>query len=97
MASISPPRPVPRGEFTETIDALRGYIRARGPLTRQAADMLGGTVEALHRDGRSHVVLDLSDVDLADPACLDELAAIANRLRATGGRLTLLGAPASPT
>jgi hypothetical protein len=82
MASVSPPRtpPTPRDEFTETIDAQRGCIRARGCLTRQAADMLAGIVEALHRD-------------VADPAGLDELDVLRNRLRAAGGHLTVLGAP----
>ncbi len=95
MASVSPPRtpPTPRGEFTETIDAQRGCIRACGCLTRQAADMLAGIVEALHRDGHSSILLDLSAVDVADPAGLDELDALRNRLRAAGGHLTVLGAP----
>ena len=95
MASVSPvrPRSASRGEFTETIDALRGCIRGRGALTRHAAGMLAGTVEALPRGGRSQVVLDLSEVDAADPAGLDDLAAVRDRLRAAGGELPLRDAP----
>lgn len=98
MASISPPGPRAAGrrEFTETIDAQHGRIRARGHLTLHATDMLAGIAEALHRDGHDHVVVDLAEVDLAEAAALHELDALRRRLGAAGGRLTVLHAPAAP-
>jgi anti-anti-sigma regulatory factor len=58
--------------------------------------MLAGIAEALHRNGHASVVLDLTDVDGADPAGLAELDALRDRLRAAGGHLTTLNAPAPP-
>lgn len=86
------PRLSQRG-FTEVVDAHQGVIRARGHLDRRAADMLTGTVEALLRDGHRHVVVDLTDVDAADAAGLDDLATLRDRLGAAGSTLTVLDAP----
>lgn len=55
--------------------------------------MLAGIVEALHRDGHSSILLDLSAVDAADAAGLAELDALRNRMRAAGGHLTVLAVP----
>jgi hypothetical protein len=58
--------------------------------------MLAGIVETLHRGGHDHVLLDRADVDVAAGAALDELDALRERLRAAGGRPTVLNVPAPP-
>src|SRR5690348_7365214 len=58
----------PPADFTELVDQRRGSVRASGRLTPQAADLLRGTVLALHGDGHPRVVIDLGGVDAADEA-----------------------------
>ena len=92
------PRPAPRpasdsASFTETIDGRLGAISAQGHLTTSAADMVRGTVEVLRRSGHDRVVVDLKGVQQADDDGLRVLHALADGIRADGGRLTLLHPP----
>lgn len=79
--------------FSEAIDRRTGSIRASGHLDSRAADMLGGTVEALHRSGCGQIVLDLGGVQAVDGAGLDALHSLEKRIRAQGGRVALLNVP----
>lgn len=88
------PRPRVPGAFTELVDQRRGSVRASGHLTAQAADLLRGTVLALHGDGHPRVVVDLGEVDGADEAGLETLDAVRTAVAADGGTLLLLGGPA---
>ena len=90
-------RPAPATDgspFTEIIDGRTGSIHAQGPLTRQAADMLRGTVEALRRSGHTRIVLDLGGVQAVDDAGLHAVRSLQDRTHAAGGHLTVLDAPA---
>jgi anti-anti-sigma regulatory factor len=80
-------------DFTELVDPRRGSVRASGHLTAQAADLLRGTVLALHGDGHLHVVVDLGDVDGADEAALATLEAVRTTVSEDGGRLLVLNGP----
>lgn len=79
--------------FSEVVDARLGSIIARGHLTRQGADMLGGTVEALQRSGHRRIVVDLGGVRDADDAGLHAVRCLQDRISAAGGRLLLLHPP----
>jgi anti-anti-sigma regulatory factor len=81
-------------DFTETVDQRRGSVRARGHLTAQAADLLRGTVMALHGGGHPRVVVDLAGVDEADDAGLATLEAARTAVAADGGSLLLVNHPA---
>lgn len=78
-------------DFSELVDPRRGSVRASGHLTAQAADLLRGTVLALHGDGHSRVVVDLGDVEYADEAGLAVLESLRTTVADDGGRLLLLG------
>jgi anti-anti-sigma regulatory factor len=80
--------------FSEVVDGQLGSVRARGRLDRQAADMLGGTVEALRRGGHARIVLDLAGAYAVDDTGLHLIRSLQDRISATGGRLTVLDAPA---
>ena len=80
-------------DFTELVDQRRGSVRARGHLTAQAADLLRGTVLALHGGGHPRVVVDLGDVDDADEAGLATLEAVRTAVARDGGTLLVLGGP----
>jgi len=89
------PEPATNGSsFTEIVDGRTGSIRARGHLTRQAADMLRGTVDALRRSGHTRIVLDLGGVQAVDDAGLHAVRSLQDRTHAAGGHLTVLDAPA---
>jgi anti-anti-sigma regulatory factor len=75
--------------MTEFIDSARGAVRVSGQITAQGADLLRGTVEALHRSGHVRVVLDLQDVLAADDAGLHVLRDVQRSLAADGGELLL--------
>lgn len=79
--------------FSEAIDRRTGSIRARGRLDGRAADMLGGTVEALYRGGCRRIVLDLGGVLAADDAGLDAIHSLERRIAADGGHVALLNEP----
>ena len=85
--------PAGRSSFTEVIDRRTGTIRARGRLDRRAADMLRGTVEALHQGGCRRIVLDLGGVLSADHAGLDAVRSLAGRVTADGAGVSLLNCP----
>ncbi|RZU31932.1 STAS domain-containing protein [Blastococcus saxobsidens] len=94
MSSGPHPRSTPdRDSFTETIDGRLGAISAQGHLTTRAADMVRGTVEVLRRSGHDRVVVDLQGVERADDDGLRALHALADGIRADGGRLMLLHPP----
>ncbi|MGY1683210.1 STAS domain-containing protein [Geodermatophilus sp. SYSU D01176] len=79
--------------FSESIDRRTGSIRARGRLDGRAADMLGGTVDALHRSGWGRIVLDLGGVQAVDGAGLRALRSLERRIAADGGHVALLNEP----
>ncbi len=79
--------------FSEAIDRRTGSVRARGCLDGQAAAMLGGTVEALHRSGWGRIVLDLGGVQAVDGAGLRALHSLESRIAADGGHVALLNEP----
>ena len=79
--------------FSEAIDRRTGSIRARGRLDGRAADMLGGTVEALHRSGWGPIVLDLAGVRAVDGVGLQALHSLQRRIAADGGHVALLNEP----
>lgn len=87
--------PRARGDFTELVDQRRGSVRASGHLTAQAADLLRGTVLALHGGGHPRVVIDLGDVHAADEAGLATLEAARTAVAADGGTLLVLRGPAA--
>ncbi|WP_409331244.1 hypothetical protein [Trujillonella humicola] len=76
--------------FTETVDARRGRVRARGHLGTAAADGLVGTVLALHHDGHRELLLDLRDLESADPPGLRAVRALQELLDNSDGHLALL-------
>jgi anti-anti-sigma regulatory factor len=84
----------PPADFTELVDQRRGSVRATGRLTPQAADLLRGTVLALHGDGHPRVVIDLGGVDAADEAALATLEAARTAVARDGGTLLVVGGPA---
>lgn len=86
--------PPATADFTEFVDARRGSVRATGHLSARAADLLRGTVLALHRDGHPHVVIDLVGVDEADDAGLAALETLHAAVAEDGGRLLVLGGAA---
>jgi anti-anti-sigma factor len=77
-------------ELTEVVDGRTGAIRARGCLTGAGADLLRGSVEALHALGHARVVLDLRGLDTIDAEGLRELHLLQQDVRAGGGELVLL-------
>jgi anti-anti-sigma regulatory factor len=83
--------------MTEVVDSRRGSVRVSGNLTAQGADLLRGTVECLRRGGHAVVLLDLGEVNTADPAGLQDLRALEHAVAADGGELLLLSPPAAPT
>ncbi len=86
-----------RSSFTEAIDRRTGSVRARGRLDVRAADMLSGTVQALHRSGCQRIVLDLGGVRAADDAGLDALHFLERRIAADGGHVAVLNRPGAAT
>jgi anti-anti-sigma regulatory factor len=82
-----------RAGLTEMVDTRRGAIRVSGHLTARGADLLRGTVEALHRDGHSTVVMDLEGLRDADDAGLQALRTMRRSLAAEGGNLFLVSPP----
>ena len=88
-------RPVSTAAMTEVVDSRLGAVRVSGHLTAQGADLLRGTVEALHRNGHTRVLLDLQDVWAADDAGLHALRDLERRCLADGGRLVLRSIPCS--
>jgi anti-anti-sigma factor len=79
--------------FTEAIDRRTGCIRASGRLDTRAADMVSGTVEALHERGWDRVVVDLGGVRAADDAGLRAIHSLERRIAADGGHVALLNCP----
>jgi anti-anti-sigma factor len=79
-----------RQELTEVVDGRVGAIRARGRLTGAGADLLRGSVSALHGLGHSRVVLDLRGLESIDAEGLRELHQLQQEVRAAGGELVLL-------
>jgi anti-anti-sigma regulatory factor len=97
MDTAAAPRHDGRPAMTEFIDSRRGSVRVSGDLTAQGADLLRGTVECLRRGGHALVLLDLGDVQTADPAGLQDLRALKHAVAAEGGKLLLVSLPAAPT
>jgi anti-anti-sigma factor len=90
-------RELPRvGELTEVVDGRIGAIRARGRLTGSGADLLRGSVAALHDLGHARVVLDLRGLDSIDADGLRELHELQREVRAGGGELVLLDLTGPP-
>jgi anti-anti-sigma regulatory factor len=83
--------------LTEVVDMRRGAVRASGHLTVQGADLLRGTVETLHRDGHSTVLLDLQDLRAADEAGLQVLRNVRESMAAKGGELFVLASASGAT
>ena len=79
--------------FSEAIDRRTGSIRARGRLDGRAADMLSGSVQALHRSGWGPIVLDLGGVRAVDGVGLQALHSLQSRIAADGGHVALLNEP----
>jgi anti-anti-sigma factor len=79
--------------FTEAIDRRTGCIRASGRLDTRAADMVSGTIEALHDQGWARIVLDLGGVQDADAAGLRTIQSLERRISAGGGHVALLNCP----
>src|SRR3954452_20864627 len=73
--------------FAEVVDREHAFIRARGSLTVQGADLIRGTAEMLHRSGHDLITIDLRDVALADQGALDLLQTLADELQARSVRL----------
>jgi hypothetical protein len=67
--------------FTEFVDWANGRVRASGPLTPVAADLLTGTAEQLRRSGHARVVVDVQAGHPPDEEELSALAAVADDLR----------------
>lgn len=82
-----------RPSFAEAIDRRTGCIRASGHLDSRAADMLGGTVEVLHRSGCGRIVLDLGGVEAVDDAGRDALRSLEEWIAEQGGHVALLNEP----
>jgi anti-anti-sigma regulatory factor len=77
-------------ELTEVVDGRVGAIRARGRLTGAGADLLRGSVAALHGLGHPRVVLDLRGLETIDADGLRELHRLQQEVRAAGRELVLL-------
>jgi anti-anti-sigma regulatory factor len=93
MTSTRPRLPLLQPGLSEVIDGARGTVAASGQLTAQGADLLRGAVEELRRLGHSTVVIDLADVQVADPAGVRVLDRLATAMAGAGDRLLLLHAP----
>jgi anti-anti-sigma regulatory factor len=79
--------------FRQVVDCRMGAIRAQGHLSRQAADMLRGTVAALRDSGHARIVLDLGDLRSADDLGLHVVRSLQDAVDAGGGHLTGLRVP----
>jgi anti-anti-sigma factor len=79
--------------FTEAIDRRTGCIRASGRLDTRAADMVSGTVEAMHGQGWTRIVVDLGGVRAADAAGLRTIHSLERRIAAGGGHVAVLNCP----
>lgn len=79
--------------MTEVVNVRTGFVRVSGHLTVQGADLLRGTVEALHRGGHDRVFLDLQDVQGADDAGLHVLRTVGRESAAGGGELLVRHLP----
>jgi len=82
------PRPL-SPTFTATVDQSSGAIRARGHVDGPAADLLGGTIVALQRQGHRHIVVRMRPMATADAEARELLAALTERLAADGTRLVV--------
>ena len=83
----------PAATLSETVDGLRGRVRVSGHLTRQGADLLLGTIEGLCAMGHSTVVVDMHDVQDADPVGLQVLHTLRATMARAGSHLVLLQEP----
>jgi hypothetical protein len=79
--------------LSEVVNGQRGRVTVSGHLTRQGADLLRGTVEGLRRLGHSTVVLELQDVQDAEPIGLQVLHDLSVTMADAGDRLRVLHAP----
>jgi anti-anti-sigma regulatory factor len=95
MTSTRPPLPMPQPALSEVIDGAHGTVTASGQLTWLGADLLRGTVEGLRRLGHSTVVIDMADVQAADPAGLSILDQLSTTMASAGDQLLLLHVPPS--
>jgi anti-anti-sigma regulatory factor len=93
VTTTRPARPRTGPEMAEEVDPQTGRVRVRGHLTRQGADLLRGTAEALRRQGRTCIVLDLSAVDAVDEGALEVLRALSGPDAASGSSVVLVQAP----
>jgi hypothetical protein len=80
----------PTGRFTELVDWVNGRVRASGPLTPVAADLLAGTAEQLRRAGHARVVVDVQAGHPPEEEELCALAAVADDLRVHHCELVVL-------
>lgn len=81
---------VREAELTEVVDGRIGAIRAHGCLTGAGADLLRGSVAALHRLGHARVTLDLRGLETIDADGLRALHLLQREVREDGGELVLL-------
>jgi anti-anti-sigma regulatory factor len=86
---------MPQPALSEVIDGAHGTVTASGQLTSLGADLLRGTVEGLRRLGHSTVVIDMADVQAADPAGLSILDQLSTTMASAGDQLLLLHVPPS--
>jgi len=93
MSNSEPLNQPSRAGLTEVVDMRRGSIQVSGHLTVQGADLLRGTVESLHRDGHSTVVLDLAGLRAADDAGVQVLRNVRQSMAAHGAELSVVASP----
>ena len=75
--------------FTARLDPARGIVRISGRLDPLSADLLRGTLRALHRDGHRRITVDIGDPGTQDPAARALLATLVTELSEAGVRLTV--------
>ncbi len=82
---------------TEVIAPDVAVIRGTGRLNLLTAPQLDRTVRSVLGQGRSKIVLDLSEVEFLDPTGLGAVIAARNAARAQGGDLRLVGPGPQPS
>ena len=90
MSAPPEDRGVRAQRFTESVDWAAGRVRANGPLTPVAADLLGGTAEQLRRAGHARVVVELDAGHPPEETEVAALRAVADDLRAHRCALVVL-------
>jgi anti-sigma B factor antagonist len=77
--------------FSRTDNGEETVLRIEGALDAVSAPDIRPTLDALVAEGRRKVVVDLSTLRLIDSSGIGAIVALFKRVRAQGGRVTVVG------